>query len=78
MLQNDISKQFVLQKIFDIINDCENNVEGRDNQTLLKCLDMLNKMGGFYKPIITIHQSTPPPLFPDIDNNIEDVNIEEE
>lgn len=65
MIENGIKIEFVLQKLFDIINRAENDIDGPDDDKLLKALDMLNKLGGFYQQTVT-NINVEVPLFPDM------------
>lgn len=66
MIENGIKIEYVLQKLFDVINRAENNIDGPDDDRLLKALDMINKMGGFYTQTNVNVNIEMPPLFPDI------------
>ncbi len=61
----NISKQYIMEEILNLIQDCYND-EKTDRTTITKCLDMLNKMNGHYMPDTQIN----------IQNNLNEIKIQ--
>lgn len=57
----NIKKEFIIKKLIETIEECE---QSKDKSNMLKALDMLNKMGGFYSSTVT-NINIDVPLFPD-------------
>lgn len=51
---SNITRQYIQEEILNLIQDSYND-EKTDRQTITKCLDMLNKMNGFYQPDTTVN-----------------------
>lgn len=64
MLELGIQQEYVVNKLMDIIN----RNKGKNDGNVLKALDMLSKIGGFYTQTVT-NINVEMPLFPDIDHN---------
>lgn len=58
----NIKKEFIIKKLVETIEKCE---QANDKPNMLKALDMLNKMGGFYSSTVT-NINIDVPLFPDV------------
>jgi hypothetical protein len=48
MIENGVTISFVIEKLFEILDRAENDIEGPNNELMLKTLQEINKMFGFY------------------------------
>lgn len=63
-VKNEIRRDFIVEKLMKLIEECTND---KDRKTLIKSLDMLNKMSGQYTQTI-VNVTHEQPLFPDETN----------
>lgn len=69
----EIKREYIVEKLFKLIQDAETD---SDRATLIKSLDMLNKMSGNYTTTV-VNVNVEQPLFPDTPSNIIDITPEE-
>jgi phage terminase small subunit len=60
--KNTIRREFIVEKLMKLIAECDND---KDRKTLIKSLDMLNKMSGQYTHTV-VNVNPEQPLFPDV------------
>lgn len=63
--KEDIKLSYIVSKLRTVVEDC---VADNDRHHLIKALDMLSKLGGFYTQKVQVSQVVEQPLFPDIEN----------
>lgn len=68
----EIKREYIIDNLYELIKESKND---KDRNTLLKSLDMLNKMSGNYVQVNVTHVVNEQPLFP---NTIEIKPIEDE
>lgn len=62
--KNTIRREFIVEKTLKLLAECETD---KDRKTLIKALDMLNKMSGQYTHTV-VNLNPEQPLFPDETN----------
>jgi len=65
-IKNGIQRELILEELFILLNDAKADPEGMDRASVLKALDMMNKMSGYYSQVVT-NVNIEVPLFNDID-----------
>lgn len=70
MLELGIQQEYVVNKLVDIIN----RNKGKNDGNVLKALDMLSKIGGFYTQTVT-NINVEVPLFPDLNTEDQDGTV---
>ncbi len=63
-IKYEIRREFTVEKLMKLIDECETD---KDRKTLIKALDMLNKMSGQYSHTV-VNLNPEQPLFPDETN----------